>query len=333
MSYTNGLDNPELYFQCKLYTGNGSTQSITLDGSEDMAPDLVWMKQRNAAQSHVLIDSVRGVLKRLRSDQSDAEDTKANSLTAFGTDGFTLGSAYEVNDSSDTYVAWCWKESATAGFDIVSYTGTGSTKTESHSLSAVPQLIITKSRSAAEDFGMYHHSLGNTRNISLNKITAQYSANSAFWNNTTPTSSVFTVGSHPTINYNTKTMIAYCFAEKQGFSKFGSYTGNGNADGTFIYTGFKPAFILLKDYTSGSGYNWVLLDNKRDPSNGLDKRLQASSNLAEYTDVSNFCDFTSNGFKWTGSHANWNGSGVGYIYMAFAEAPFVNSNGVPCNAR
>ena len=217
----------------------------------------------------------------------------------------------------------------TSGFSIVTYTGTGATGTIGHGLNTAPSCIITKSASAAEDWGMYHVGMGNDRNISLNLTNAQYSSNSAFWNNTNPTSSVFTVGTHPTINYNTQTMIAYCFAEKKGYSKFGSYTGNGNADGTFTYTGFKPAFIMVK--RTDNARDWVIFDNKRNPSNVMDKLLYPNTDGVE--GVANTFDFLSNGFKNKSSAANVNASGGSYIYMAFAEEPLVGTNNIPATAR
>jgi hypothetical protein len=355
MSYTNGLDNPELYFQTKLYTGNGSTQSITLDGDEDMQPDWVWIKSRGDTSNHRVYDSVRGATKVIYSNLTNVEGTDSNGVTAFNSDGFSLGNEGQSNGSGVNFASWNWKAGTSftndasstgigsidstgsvntdAGFSIVSYTGTGSNGTIKHGLSSAPNMVIVKERNGTGQWSVQSTSLSAADKVLHLQSTAASATKADHFNSTFPTNSVFSVGTSGNTNGSSQTFIAYCFADIQGYSKFGNYTGNGNADGTFVYTGFKPAFILLKDYTSGSGYNWVLLDNKRDPSNGLDKRLQASSNLAEYTDVSNFCDFTSNGFKWTGSHANWNGSGVGYIYMTFAENPFVTSTGVPATAR
>ena len=348
MAYTT-IDNPELYFQVKTYTGNGSTQSITLDGSEDMAPDLVWMKQRNAAQSHVLIDSVRGVLKRLRSDQSDAEDTKADSLTAFGTDGFTLGSAYEVN-----YASWNWKANgsgsantdgsisstvsanAVSGFSIVKWSGSGSNATIGHGLGVAPKMVITKSLGSSA-WGVYNENLGNT-NILFLDTSAATSAHIAYWNNTSPTSSVFTVGSDDAVNHSGNNMIAYCFAEKQGYSKFGSYIGQnpaGSSNKQFIYTGFKPSFVMIKE-SSGNGH-WVMYDNKRENTfNPTTGRLVADDNGSENIN-SDAINLLSNGFYITDTSNDLrtiNANNETYTFMSFAEAPFVTgSGGVPCNAR
>ena len=253
MAYT-AIDNPELYFQAKTYTGDGSTPSITLDGDTDMQPDLVWIKNRDEADSNCLFDSVRGVTEVLHSDATTAETTDADTLTSFDSDGFTLGNDVKVNTDTEAYVAWCWKESATAGFDIVSYTGTGSAKTEAHSLSAVPHVMIVRNRPSNDGSWQVYHQK-NTAAPETDVLQLQLSNptedSAIYWNDTAPTSSVFSVGTHLTVNEDGSAMIAWLFSEKQGFSKFGSYTGNGagGADGNFIYTGFRPAFILLKNGT------------------------------------------------------------------------------------
>ena len=346
MAYTT-INKSSDYFNTKLYTGNGSTNNITGVGFQ---PDFTWIKSRTEGYGHSLFDAVRGVTKAIASEGTGAEYTFSTGLTAFGSDGFTLGSGTVVNNNSQNHASWNWKANgagsantdgsisstvsanATSGFSIVSYTGTGSNATIGHGLGVAPNVVICKSRTTAQGWESYFSALGATQTIRLDS-TAAAATSSTRWNNTAPTSTVFSLGTEAAVNGSGANLIAYCFAEKQGFSKFGSYVGNGNADGTFVYTGFKPAMVILKDYTSASAYNWVILDNKRDPSNGIDRRLQPSSALAEYTDVSDFCDFTSNGFKWRGSQANWNGSGVGYIYMAFAEAPLVGTNGVTAKAR
>jgi hypothetical protein len=329
MAYTT-IDNPELYFQVKLYTGTGTSTAFTLDGSEDMQPDLVWLKERGGANSHVLTDAVRGATKSLWSDVNNAESTQSTALTSFNSDGFTLGDATWINNSSDTFVAWCWKESATAGFDIVSYTGTGSANNVSHSLSAVPKWIIVKNRDTARNWNVYYGD--ETDYLQLNDTSAT-TDNVNKWNDTAPTSSVFTVNTSSDVNKSSDAMIAYLFAEKQGFSKFGSYTGNGSTDGTFIYLGFRPAFVIAK--RTDSTANWYMMTAKISDSGGgnpLDRPLFANDTQAE-NDGDNNVDLLSNGFKIRGSGSAQNGSGATYIFMAFAEAPFVNSNGVPCNAR
>jgi len=351
MSYTT-IDNPELYFQTKAYTGTGSSHAVTLDGSEDMQPDWVWIKARSASRNHKLYDSVRGVTKTIGSNESDAEATVATSLTAFGSDGFTVSSDVSVNESSETFVAWNWKAgtsftndasatsvgtidstgsvSTDAGFSIVSFTGTGSAGTIKHGLSVAPSMVIIKNRDDGQSWRVGVTSIGFDKYLGLNGTGASTSSSGMF-NNTAPTSSVFSVGTDGATNASGEKCIAYCFADVKGYSKIGSYTGNGNADGTFVYTGFKPAFILTKN--TGSGHDWWVLDNKRDIYNATNGRLRASSNGAEDS-AGNSHDFLSNGFKLrTGSSGDVNESGATMIYLAFAESPFVNSNGIPNNAR
>jgi len=331
MAYTT-IDDPEAYFQAVNYTGNGAANhAITLDGDTDMQPDVVWIKNRDATDSHCFFDALRGATEVHHTNGYAASATDADTLDAFQSDGFQVDADVKVNTNTEDYVAWCWKESATAGFDMVAYTGDGnSSKNVSHSLSAVPHLMIAKGNSRADGWQVYHHkntSAPETDMLELNQTQATLDRDTR-WNDTAPTSSVFTVGI--TSNTNTETFIGYLWSEKQGFSKFGSYTGNGNADGTFIYTGFRPAWVMRKVATGGTG-GWAIYDNKREPENVMDKELFADTNSAEgsFTQM----DFLSNGFKFRTSNSAGNGSGQTYIYMAFAEAPLVNSNGVPCNAR
>ena len=334
MAYTS-IDDPEAYFQAVTYTGNGSTQSITLPGSTDMQPDLIWIKERNAGSSHAITDSVRGTTKKLKSDDTDAEETNTNLITSFDSDGFGLGDNGNSNQSaSQTYVAWCWKESATAGFDIVGYTGNATNRTISHSLSAVPGVVLVKSRGGVFGYGMYHHrntSAPETDYLSINNSDATVD-DSVFWNDTAPTSSVFSLGTTDAINKDTVTHIAYLFTEKQGFSKFGSYVTNNSTDGPFCFCGFRPAFLMVK-FTSQTG-PWIMVDNKRDPFNQMDAMVRADTDAAEADTSGVDFDFLSNGFKVRGT-SGWINEPAGstICYMAFAEAPFVNSNGVPCNAR
>ena len=335
MSYTNGLDNPELYMQVKLYTGNGTTQSITLDGDTDMQPDLVWAKQREDDEHHALSDSVRGATKQIYSSSNVAEQTEANALTSFDSDGFSVDDSIYWSDDTEPYVAWCWKESATAGFDIVSYTGNGTDDTDiSHNLSAVPKMIIVKNRDADDDWQVYHAGMASdaeTDYIVLNEAATAVDAADR-WSDEAPTSSVFTLGDADEVNTDTEAYIAYAFAPKQGFSKFGSWLGNGSTDGPFIYTGFKPAFILYKRIPDGTE-GWILQDNKTSPFNVMHVWMSPHSDQVEAESANANLDFLSNGFKLRHDDTRGNTSGITYIYAAFAEAPFVNSNGVPCNAR
>ena len=323
------IDNPELYFQAKLYTGTGSEQAITLDGDENMQPNWVWVKCRSHTENHVIHDSVRGATKVLHSDTTDGEYTVAQGLKSFGSDGFTVGTSNFMNQSSRTFVAWTWKESTTAGFDIVSYTGNATNRTISHGLSAALDFIIVKNLATTNQWCIYNRPRSAEKFIHLDVTDAESDA-ATVWQDTEPTSSVFSVGTSALTNGDGNAMIAYCFAPIQGFSKFGSYIGNGNASGTFVYTGFKPAFVMIK--CTDSAQDWVIRDNKRDTDNPTQKRLMPNITDAEGSVTADF-DFLSNGFKARGTGLNFNGSGNTYIFMAFAEQPFVNSEGVPCNAR
>ena len=337
MAYTT-LDNPELYFQTKLYTGqassqgDGTTTAITFDGDEDMAPNLIWIKNRDGTDWHDVTDSVRGVAKSIFPNNDDAEEAAATSVTAIGSDGFTVGSSDQVNDASDKYVAWCWKESADAGFDILTFEGNSTDDTDiSHNLSAVPHFMIVRNFDADKEWCVYHHkntSAPETDQLVLNTNAATTDSDDK-WSDEAPTSSVFTVGDSSQLNASGNTSIGYLWSEKQGFSKFGSYTGNGNADGTFVYTGFRPAMVIIKVTSTTS--SWRIYDAKRDIDNPCNTRLLPNEDGADSTET--LFDLCSNGFKLRTSDSATNGSRSTYIYIAFAEAPFVNSNGVPCNAR
>ena len=357
MAYTT-IDDPSAYFHTQLYTGNGaSTRAITNDANAgDFQPDWLWIKQRSqGARSHSQWDSSRGASQRLQSDITGAEETQTNDQKSFDTNGFTVGSGNITNENSQTFAAWQWKCNSgstsvnnsgsvqstvqvnqDAGFSIVTYTGTGSGDiTVGHGLGAVPKLIIGKVRNQAYSWRVYHASVGNNKTLVLNGNNAAASSNS--WGNTTPTSSVFTAGRGGDDNMNFgsgDTIVAYCFAEKQGYSKFGSFTGNGNVDGPFIYTGFKPAFAIFKR-TDTTG-NWYMMtgkigDNGQD-GNPLEDRLEANTNVAE-ADMGQGYDFLSNGIKVRHNGGEINGSANTFIYMAFAEHPFVSSTGAPTTAR
>jgi len=352
MAYTT-IDNPELYFQTKLYTGNSTQTAITLDGSENMQPDWVWIKTRSASNGHTLIDSIRGVTKRLASHNNQAEVTDSTMFVSFDSDGFTLGSDSNdyTNYNNQTHAAWNWKAggsassnsngsitssvsaNTTAGFSIVSFTGNGSAgATIGHGLGAVPQVYILKNRSSSAGWTSYFEPLGNTKFLQLDTNGAAGTATEAF-NNTSPTSSVFSIGTDTSTNNNTDNFIAYCLAEKKGYSKFGSYTGNGNADGPYIHLGFRPAWFLVKN--TGASEHWRIYDNKRDTVNHMYHVLFPNESSAESTvnNASEEIDFLSNGVKIRSSAQQLNGSGHTLVFMAFAESPFVNSNGIPNNAR
>ena len=347
MAYTT-IDNPELFFQTKLYTGSGSAQSITFDGSEDMRPDWVWLKSRGG-EGHRVHDSVRGVVNSLQPDGQEAQETAA--ISSFDSNGFSFDSGSDGNSSAgayNSYVSWCWKAgnssgssntdgsvtstvsaSTASGFSIARFTGTGSNLTIGHGLGVKPDFIILKcDSSGSTDWTCYHSSLGATKRIKLNANEAA-STNSTTWQDTEPTTSLISVGTSGDVNVSSGTHIVYSFANKQGAVKCGSYTGNGDADAPFIYTGFKPAIVILKETSTTS--QWYIFDNKRDTFNLMTDAVFPDLANAETTD--NAIDFLSNGFKGRKTSSDLNTDGNTHIYIAFAESPFVNSNGVPNNAR
>ena len=332
-------------FNTKLYTGNGSTNAQTGVGFQ---PDLTWIKCRDDTHNPNWFDAVRGVTKRISSHSTAVESTVADSLTSFNSDGFTLGASGGENSNSNTYVSWNWlgangtasntngsitstvSANTTAGFSIVSYTSTGSNATIGHGLGVAPAMIIFKRRSGdTENWVTYHKSLGNTKSVILNGTDAP-ATSSARFQDTSPTSTVFSVGTSGDVNGGSSPFIAYCFAEKTGYSKFGNYTGNGNSNGTFVYTGFKPAFVMVKKYSSTSG--WYMNDNKRDPFNVSDSSLFANTSAAEFTSSSLNVDMLSNGFKLRSTNSEVNGNTYTYIYMCFGQS-IVGSNNIPATAR
>jgi len=341
------IDKPTDYFETKLYTGTGSELAITGVGFQ---PDWVWTKSRSNTLNHNVYDSVRGVNKGLKPNTNDAEFDDAQSLKSFNSDGFTVGTDSHINTSSATFASWNWKANGaassntdgsitssvsantTSGFSIVSYTGTGSAATVGHGLSTAPKMVIVKNRGTTGEWITWHTGISNQAKLSLNTTDALYNPGTGlYWNSTSPTSSVFSIGTSGSLNANTNTYIAYCFADVQGYSKFGSYTGNGNVDGPFIYTGFKPAFVLVKA-TTVTNENWVILDNKRDTFNPQDSSLYPNLSNAEDADGADYFDFVSNGMKPRTTNGGSNRA-IPYIYMAFAENPFVTSTGVPATAR
>ena len=324
MAYTE-IDDPSAYFQAKLHTGTGSEQAVSGIG---FAPNWVWIKSRSDAHDHFIHDTVRGATKRLNSLNTDAEATVAEGLKSFDSDGFTMGTNGNINEDDETFVSWNWKETADAGFDIVSYTGSGSAKTVAHNLGVKPDVIICKSRSGVEEWRPYFSALGATYAMRLNGTNTK-DDDAGYWNDVEPTSSVFTVGTNAGTNGSSVTFIAYCFSAKQGYSKFGSYKGNDNANGTFVYLGFSPAWIMIK--RTDSVNDWIILDNKRNPINPSNERILANTNAAAST-ANTMVDFLSNGFKPRSTYGGIN-SANNFIYMAFAEQPFVTSTGVPATAR
>jgi len=360
MAYTD-IDKPSDYFNTINYVGDEDNSGVQAQTGVGFQPDLVWVKNRQGAFGHIWVDSVRGVGQTLTSRSTAAEEDEAGTVEVFGSDGFTVGEVGvavggpAVNQDERNHVAWCWKcetafsndASATsvgtidsvgkvntdAGFSIISFTGTGSAGTIAHGLGAVPAWYIVKRRNATEHWQVYH--AANTSAPATDYLqlsTAEATTDAATrWNDTNPTSTVFSVNTHASVNADASTYVAYCWAEKQGFSKFGSYIGNGNANGTFVHTGFKPAFVLIKVIDNNS-QDWFILDNKRSPFNLTDDSLAPNQNDQEYTSEANL-DFLSNGFKLRMTSIRVNGAGSNYIYAAFAENPFVTSTGIPGTAR
>jgi hypothetical protein len=343
MAYTT-INKSTDYFNTKLYSGNGSaTQAITGVGHQ---PDLVWIKSRSNTESHILSDVVRGSTKRLRADTTNAEDDIGlNGIQSFDTDGFTAGDGDGMNASGQTYASWNWKANGagsantdgsinttytsantTAGFSISTYTGTGSSATIGHGLGASPDVVIIKKTSHAEDWNFQTSALGYGNYLVLNSTGASASAGGGLVS--AVSSTTVTVDSNSYVNSSGATYVMYCFTEKTGYSKFGSYTGNGSTNGTFVYTGFKPAFLIAKRTNAAS--SWGMWDSKRDPINQMSKALFPDLSNAEGTDY--YVDFLSNGFKWRLSGSGENASGNTYIFMAFGQS-LVGSNNVPCTAR
>ena len=348
------IDDPSEYFQVALYTGTGSTQSITNDGNSDLQPDWVWVKKRDAAESHALADTNRGTSATLFSDLNNQESSSSQVVNSFNSDGFQVGTEGVVNDNTNTYVAWQWKAgggttstnsdgdinstvqvNSTAGFSIITDSpGNNTARTIGHGLGAKPDFIIRRARNRTEDWCVYHSAFESTLPGGFQGLntTAAYndSATTLF---TSVSNTTFGVGTDFGVNGGFN-YVTYAFKEVQGYSKFGKYIGNGNSDGPFIYTGFKPAFIMTKR-SDTAGYHWRIYDAKRNPFNIVNARLSANNNDAEYSGTSGneHCDFLSNGWKWKTNASDQNVDGGTYIYMAFAENPFVTSNGIPTTAR
>ena len=334
------------YMNIALYTGTGSSQSITGLGFQ---PDWTWIKGRSGATDHGLYDAVRGVQNQLESNTTTAETAEATGLTAFGSDGFTVGALAQLNTSSATYVAWNWKANGagstntagtitstvsantSAGFSIVTYTGTGSAATVGHGLGVAPSMVIVKSKDQGTtgytgNWYVYHASntsAPETDYLLLNTTAA--TADDTFWNDTLPTSTVFSIGALSGTNDSGDAFVAYCFAQIAGYSAFGSYTGNASTNGPFVYTGFRPRFILIKN-SNVAGNNWWLLDTARSTYNVQDALLNADTSGAENNTTAVSIDFLSNGFKPRTTDGGMNGSGNTMIFMAFAESPFKFSN-------
>jgi hypothetical protein len=336
------------YFNTVLWTGNGSSQSITGVGFQ---PDLVWGKSRNNTYNNALEDSVRGVSRWLGSNSTLAETyVPGTEVTSFDTDGFSLGTGGIYNASSTTYVGWNWKAGGaggssntdgsitstvsanpSAGFSIVSWTGNATAgATVGHGLGVAPAAILVKNRDDAADWKCYFSALGNTKGLQLNKTSSVQIA-TELWNNTSPTSTVFSLGTNNSSNGNNNNMIAYCFSEVEGYSKFGSYTGNGSSDGPFVYCGFRPAWLMIK--SSSNVTNWYVFDTARNEYNLANKSLFPNLANQENTGGNEELDIVSNGFKMRNASSSFNINGYTYIFAAFAEHPFGGSGVSPATAR
>jgi hypothetical protein len=361
MAYTT-IDDPSAHFQVKTYSGNSTQTAITFDGSSNLQPDLIWAKSRSNAHYHDWRDTSRGLTKRLYTNGANEEDTKSASYVSFDSNGFTLGddqqggsNANTVNSSSNNYVSWCWKANggttssnsdgditttvqtdSTAGFSIITYTGNGNNlDTIGHGLGATPDFAVVKGRSASSNTKRWFVKIpavcGNSEILEWDTTNGKQDSGNGI---ETMGSSTITLGidtgNANSTNESSETYVCYAWKNIQGYSKIGSYTGNGNADGPFVYTGFKPAWVMIK--SSGSnGDNWVICDNKRDTFNVMENILLPNSANAEFDETS--FDFLSNGFKLRQNAATYNDNNDTFVYMAFAEHPFVSSKGVPVTAR
>ena len=354
MAFTT-IDDGSAYFQTALYTGSSSSVTVTNDGNSDLQPDWVWVKRRNSTNDHNIFDSSRGFTKRLWTNQNSAENTDDGTGVTVHSDGFATGTYWgDVNSNSNTFVGWQWKANGgtrttftesgnnpagghqantTAGFSIVDYTGTGSAGTVAHGLGAVPHTIWVQNRDEGEDWAVYHRNASAAGNDSYLRLNTNDGAATAgtVWNDTSPTSTVFTVGSNNKTNKDGVKYIAYCFTSIKGYSKFGDYQGNGNDNGPFVFTGFKPAWLMIKRTTANQ---WGIFDNKRGAVNEITMNVDADTPDAENT-ATNYddLDFLSNGFKLREENDDINADGGAYVYFAFAEHPFVSSKGIPVHAR
>jgi hypothetical protein len=310
------------YFNAVTYTGNGGTQSITGVGFQ---PDLVWIKQRNGSAQNFLYDTVRGAGNDLRSDSNAAESFFSNTLQSFDNDGFTVGDSSGINTSGDTFVAWCWKKGVTPGFDIVGYTGDGTQgATVDHGLGTKPAIVLVKNRDDTDGWVMYHQALplGAEQFLTLDlNATARDQTN--IWDDTEPNATEFTIGDSSAVNTNGEDYIAYVWSEVPGFSRFGLYEGNGSSEGPFVWCGFRPAVVIIKNTNTQT--NWVIKDRVRSPYNDVSDTLFPDVTADENDNIA-LMDFLSNGFKLRGTSTNTNVAGENFAFMAFAENPFKYSN-------
>ena len=345
MAYTT-INKSSDFFTTATWSGTSSQQTISLP----FQADWIWVKRRNSTVNHASQDIVNAFGNRLSPNRDVALGSEPHGIGTVDANGFNFKGSYNgsgYNESGGTYVSWNWKAgnsqgssntdgsinttytsvNTTAGFSISTYTGTGSNATVGHGLGSVPKMIIVKRTNATDVWRVYHSSIGATKHLVLN-TTAAEATGSNVWNDTAPTSSVFSISTDSAVNASGATYVAYCFAEKTGYSKFGSYVGNGNVNGTFVYTGFKPAFVMLKETSNAD--NWLIMDNKRLGYNPRNELLFPNLNNAEQ--AHDRVDLVSNGFKMNNDDGSINTSGATYIYMAFGQS-IVGSNNVPGVAR
>jgi len=343
MAYTT-ISKSSSFQNTKLYTGNGAVTTQTGVGFQ---PDMVWIKDRDATNNHEITDAVRGANYQIYPNLTNAQTNAGGHVTAFTSDGFTLGTDGSTNTNDNGYRAWNWKAgttsglsggtitpssysiNATSGFGIYKYTGNGTSgATIAHGLGKVPQMIIVKRTDSTPNWQIYHAYAGNTKFLEFTSGSEQTATNR--WNDTTPTSSVFTLGNDNDVNGNGNTYIAYVFCSVQGYCKIGNYHGNGQDDGSFIYTGFRPTWVLIKSNTRTS--SWDISDSKTLPRNPFTYRSTPHNNAADYTGSEIYKDYLSNGFKIRASDTDTNEDGRNYLYMAFGQS-LVGSNNIPCTAR
>jgi len=369
MAYTT-IDDPSEYFTTLLYTGNATdNRNLTNDGNSDLQPDFIWLKERTGTSSHQLVDSTRGSSFAVMSDSNAVEDEDANRVQAFQTNGFQVGTASTVNQNTITNLAFQWKVNGgttstthsngatnkvddnvlqvntTAGIAIVTYTGVeddnGNSPIFVHNLGGVAEFVLVKNRSQNDNWAVLHKDIsasGGTKSLILNNNAAASTDPDPFDGNAGASNGVYVKGQPSAVhevNADGESYVAYCFRSIQGYSKIGSYTGNGSTNGAFVYTGFKPAWILFRRFDAAN--NWYVMDNKRNPSNPLTEAIGPDRNNAEIgaavVGAAYNVDLVSNGFKFRTVEQSHNGNGSSYIYMAFAEHPFVSSKGAPVTAR
>ena len=352
MAYTT-IDEPEAHFQVKTYSGTGSSHAVTLDGENDMQPDVVWIKERNDTNDHNLFDASRGAGLLIRPNRTNAESSTDEGVKSFDSNGFTLGTNSSLNGGSSTYVAWCWKANGagsantdgntnttktsantTAGFSVIMYDGDGAAATLGHGLGVKPHFILQKNLDDSEHWQVQHKSYGATHYATLSS-TNTFDDLASRWDDTEPTTSLITVGTDSSVSQSGENMVMYAWAPIQGFSKFGKYISNAHtSDGPFVYLGFRAAWIMVHRASTG-GKPWVFFDNKRDGYNPDNQQIitdGTSGGVAEY--ANDYIDICASGFRIRDDNQDVNkNAGETYIYAAFAEAPVVNSNGVAATAR